>query len=79
MVALAQLYGVPPSTVYRALNLIHKSHVAHQADHGKPRVLQKTDLERYCELIAALKMRTTNKQGCHLSTRRAIELLEEHG
>lgn len=58
---IAELYGVSRSTVYRALNLIHKSHTAHRADHGKPRVLQKAELERYCELIAALKLRTTNK------------------
>ena len=37
------------------------------------------ELERYCELIAALKLRTTNKQGRHLSTRRAIELIEDYG
>lgn len=59
--AIAELYGVSPSTVYRALNLIHKPHAAHRADHGKPRVLQQAELERYCELIAALKLRTTNK------------------
>ncbi|WP_200893061.1 DDE-type integrase/transposase/recombinase [Pseudomonas amygdali] len=77
--AIAELYGVSPSTVYRALNLIHKPHAAHRADHGKPRVLQQAHLERYCELIAALKLRTTNKQGRHLSTTRAIELLEDFG
>jgi hypothetical protein len=37
------------------------------------------DLEKYCEIIAALKMRTSNKKGRHLSTNRAIELLEDHG
>ena len=78
VVAIAELYGVSPSTVYRALNFIHKPHAAHRADHGKPRVLQQAELERYCELIAALKLRTTNKQGRHLSTRRAIELLEDY-
>ncbi|MDG6387591.1 DDE-type integrase/transposase/recombinase [Pseudomonas syringae] len=77
--AIAELYGVSPSTVYRALNLIHKPHAVHRADRGKPRVLQRAQLERYCELIAALKLRTTNKQGRHLSTRRAIELLEDYG
>ncbi|MHB9485469.1 transposase family protein [Pseudomonas amygdali] len=77
--AIAELYGVSPSTVYRALNLIHKPHAVHRADRGKPRVLQQAQLERYCELIAALKLRTTNKQGRHLSTRRAIELLEDYG
>ena len=30
-------------------------------------------------MIAALKIRTTNKKGRHLSTARVIELLEEHG
>ena len=44
--AIAELYGVSPSTVYRALNLIHKPHTAHRADHGKPRVLQQAELER---------------------------------
>ncbi|MCF4987250.1 DDE-type integrase/transposase/recombinase [Pseudomonas syringae] len=77
--SIAELYGVSPSTVYRALNLIHKPHTVHRADRGKPRVLQRAQLERYCELIAALKLRTTNKQGRHLSTRRAIELLEDYG
>lgn len=77
--AIAELYGVSPSTVYRALNLLHKPHAAHRADHGKPRVLQQAELERYCELIAALKLRTTNKQGRHLSTGRAIKLLEDYG
>ena len=42
-------------------------------------MLPKSELERYCELVAALKLRTTNKQGRHLSTKRAIELLEEYG
>lgn len=77
--AIAELYGVSPSTVYRTLDLIHKPHAAQRADHGKPRVLPQSELERYCELIAALKLRTTNKQGRHLSTRRAIELLEDYG
>ncbi len=36
-------------------------------------------LQRYCEIIAALKLRTTNGKGRHLSTRHAIALLEEHG
>lgn len=77
--AVADLYGVSAATVYRALHLVNKPHAAHRADHGKPRVLQPAELQRYCELVAALKLRTTNQQGRHLSTQRAIELLEEHG
>ena len=71
--AVAQLYGVSSTTVYRALQAFPKPHAAHRTDRGTPRVLPKAELERYCELIAALKLRTTNKQGRHLSTQRAIE------
>jgi hypothetical protein len=77
--AVAGLYGVSLSTVYRALNHVNKPRSAHRADYGKPRKLLRSELERYCELIAALKLRTTNKNGRHLSTRRAIELLEDYG
>ena len=41
--------------------------------------MSRYDLEHYCELIAALKLRTTNRAGRHLSTGRAIQLLEEFG
>jgi len=77
--AMASLYGVSPATVYRALQDCKRPHAAHRVDHGKPRVLPAAELERYCELIAALKLRTTNKNGRHLSTRRAIELIEGYG
>lgn len=77
--ATAELYGVSTDTVYRGLRAVRKPRAAHRADFGQPRVLPKAELERYCELIAALKLRTTNKKGRHLSTRRAIELLEDFG
>ncbi|BAU65197.1 hypothetical protein STA3757_25760 [Stanieria sp. NIES-3757] len=50
-----------------------------RADYGQPRVMPKPTLLRYCEIIAALKVRTSNGQGRHLSTVQAIRLLEEHG
>ena len=77
--AVATLYGLSPTTVYRALRDFNKPFPAHRRDHGRPRVLQFSALEHYCELISALKLRTTNKKGRHISTQRAIELLEEHG
>ncbi len=77
--ATAELYGISTSSVYRALKDFLKPHATYRVDHGKPRVLPASELERYCEVIAALKLRTTNKQGRHLSTKRAIELLEEYG
>lgn len=39
-----------------------------RTDYGIPRILPPADLERYCELIAALKVRTGNTKGRHLST-----------
>jgi hypothetical protein len=50
-----------------------------RADSGRPRKMPVSQMERYCELVAALKLRTTNKKGRHLSTTRAIELLEKYG
>lgn len=79
IVAVAELYGLSATSVYRALRHFQQPYAVHRADYGKPRVLKQPELERYCEVIAALKLRTTNKQGRHLSTRRAIELLEEYG
>lgn len=77
--AMSQLYGVSATSVYRALNDLLKPHTIHRVDHGQPRILPRQEMERYCELVAALKFRTTNKKGRHLSTRRAIELLEDYG
>jgi hypothetical protein len=36
-------------------------------------------MERFCELVVAIKLRTTDLKNRHLSTGRAIELLVEHG
>jgi len=77
--AIAGLFGVSSTTVYRGLQDFNKPRLTHRADYGKSRVLAPSELERYCELIAALKLRATNKKGRHLSTSRAIRLLEEHG
>jgi hypothetical protein len=76
---VALLYGLSTGTVYREMNRVRRPHTVHRADLGKPRVLAQPDLERYCELVAALKLRTTNKNNRHLSTGRAIELLEDYG
>lgn len=77
--ATAQLYAVSESTLYRALRQISQPHALRRADYGQPRVMPKTTLERYCEVIAAIKLRTSNGKGRHLSTVEAIRLLEEVG
>lgn len=76
---IAELFCVSPSTVYRGLKSLRQPKGLRRADRGKPRGLPENEMARYCEIIAALKMRTSNKKGRHLSTNRTIELLEEHG
>ena len=75
----ALLYGVSKITIYRALKEYITPKSVRRADCGQPRVMPKQTLVRYCEIIAALKKRTSNEQGRHLSTVQAIRLLEEHG
>jgi hypothetical protein len=65
--------------VSRALQAFPKPPAVHRPDRGTPRVLPHAALERYGALLAALKLRTTNKPGRHLSTQRAIEILEQYG
>ena len=75
----ASLYGISRATLYRAVQQQWRPRPARRADHGRPRKLSAVELERACEGIAALKLRTTNKTGRHLSTNRTIELLEGEG
>ena len=76
---VAELFGVSANTIYRALRELHRPKDMRRADRGHPRALDERDMTRFCEVIAALKIRTSNGQGRKLSTNRAIELLEEHG
>ena len=75
----AALYGVSEATLYRAIQQHGKPRAVSRSDRGQPRLLPKADLERYLELIAALKLRTSNRKGRHLSTTEAIRLLETYG
>ena len=75
----AALFGISRPTLYRALQGHQRPKPVRRADRGRPRKLAATELERACEIIAALKLRTTNRKGRHLSTNRAIELLEGEG
>lgn len=77
--SVAELYGVSDATLYRALRELQKPQAACRSDRGRTRKMPISQMERYCELIAALKLRTTNKKGRHLSTGRALELLEQYG
>lgn len=75
----AQAYDVSEPTLYRALAERVRPKALRRADRGVPRLLPTEEMERYCELIAAIKVRTSNKKGRHLSTGECIRLLEVHG
>lgn len=74
-----ELYGVSRATLYRVLQQSLRPKGLRRADRGKPRKIPAAEMERYCEIVAALKLRTTNRKGRHLSTVQAIRLMEEHG
>jgi len=76
---MAELYGVSVSSVYRQLRDLNRPKRLCRSDRGTPRCLPQADMERYCEIVAALKIRTENNKGHKLSTNRAVELLEDFG
>ena len=75
----AEAYGISIWTMYRALRDLHRPKSVRRADHGTTRAVPAAEMDRYAEIVVALKIRTTNKKGRHLSTKRAIELLEGDG
>jgi hypothetical protein len=79
MASTAQLYAVSRATLYRLLRGERRPKDAHRADRGRPRAMPAPEIERWCEIVAAMKVRTTNKKGRHLSTARTLQLLVEHG
>ncbi len=76
---IADSYGISVDTLYRSLRNQRRPKAEGRSDKGTPRKLSRSKMECYCETIAAMKIRTTNKKGRHLSTARAIEVLEEYG
>lgn len=75
----AHLYGISEQTLYRALAQRARPKALRRSDRGTPRVVPQEKMEYYCELIAAIKVRTSNKKGRHLSTGEAIRLIEKLG
>ncbi len=76
---VAGLYGLSRASVYRLLARQLNPKGVRRTDRGNPRRLRREDLERYCEIIAALKVRTSNLKKRHLSTINCIRLLETSG
>ena len=75
----AALYGLSEISLYRALHQQARPKALQRANRSVPRILSQAEFERFCEVIAALEIRTSNKKKHHLSTVQAIHLLEEHG
>ena len=59
MVSTAQLYAVSRATLYRLLCGKRRPKDTHRADRGRPRALPAPEIERWCEIVAAMKIRTT--------------------
>jgi hypothetical protein len=57
----ATLYGITEWTLYRALRGQVRPKALRRADHGGSKSLPMADMEQYCELIAAIKLRTSNQ------------------
>ena len=74
-----ELYGVSKGSVYRALRKQRRPKGLKRRDAGQSRVVSSSEMERYCQIISAMKIRTRNKKGHHLSTAEAIRLLETCG
>jgi hypothetical protein len=79
LASTAGIYNVSRATLYRLLRGDRRPKDAHRSDRGQPRVMASAELERWCEIVAAMKVRTTNKKGRCLSNARILELLVDHG
>lgn len=75
----ATAYGVSVASVYRALKEKRGPKSTRRSDQGRSHKVSISELHQYCEVIAAMKVRTLNRKGRHISTSRAIELLESTG
>ncbi len=77
--AFGELYGVSVNSVYRALRERGRPRGLRRSDAGRSRILPTSEMEWYCQIIVAMKIRTLNKKGHHLSTVESIRILEEFG
>jgi len=79
MESTAQIYATSRATLYRLLRDNRHPKEAYRSDRGRPRAVPGDEIERLCAVVAAMKVKTTNRKGRHLSTVRVLELLEKHG
>jgi hypothetical protein len=79
MDSTTQLYAISRATLYRLLRDDRRPKDACRSDRGSARAMPPGEIERLCEIVAAMKIRTTNRKGRHLSTVRILDVLEKHG
>ncbi|MCP3942907.1 MAG: hypothetical protein GY710_15665 [Desulfobacteraceae bacterium] len=75
----ADLYGVSINTVYRRLRERQKPKSIRRSDLGNPRAIDEKELKKYCEIISAIKAKSMNNKGHHLSTSEILRILETYG
>ena len=68
----AQLYAVSRATLYRLLRGDRRPKDAHRADRGRPRSMPAPEIERWCEIVAAMKIRTWKASHQHRSAAKAV-------
>jgi hypothetical protein len=78
---VATRYQLSDSTVYRQLKklMLHPNERAVRKDKGSPKIITNPELYHYCQLIAAMKVRSMNGNKHLLSTEQCIKFLEEYG
>lgn len=78
---VAKMYRISESSVYRQLKklMLHPIDRKTRKDKGSSRIIDNELLYQYCQLIAAMKIRSMNSKKHILSTARCIKFLEEDG
>jgi hypothetical protein len=59
----AQLYAVSRATLYRLLHEDRRPKDAYRSERGLPRAMPSGEIERLRAIVAAMKLRTTNRKG----------------
>ena len=76
---VAKSFSVHVSTVYRQMRDLGKHRPTTRKDKGSSKVIVENEMKMFCDLIAAIKIRTENKKNRHASTKTAINILETVG
>ncbi|AXA34458.1 DDE-type integrase/transposase/recombinase [Francisella adeliensis] len=73
----ASYYGISIASVYRQLSK-YKYVDKVRSDSGSTRAIHKSNLTKYCKIISALKLKTSNQRN-NIFTRKCISILETEG